>query len=120
MSQKTELHNITSVRSVTSDKRAGTVPYIDAKTAHNAEELLAEIGYKQELKRNFSTLQVFGIAFSIMGLLPSIASTIANGLTGGAVTAVWGWFVAGGFILLIGTAMSELASAIPTSGGLYY
>ncbi|KAG7661736.1 uncharacterized protein J8A68_004749, partial [[Candida] subhashii] len=39
-------------------------------------ELLKQIGYKQELRRHYSTVQVFGIAFSIMGLLPSIASTL--------------------------------------------
>jgi len=47
---------------------------IDARHAHNQEELLAEIGYKQELKRVFGTLEVFGVAWSIMGLLPSISS----------------------------------------------
>lgn len=30
------------------------------------EQLLAELGYKQEFKRAFSPVQVFGIAFSIM------------------------------------------------------
>jgi amino acid transporter len=84
------------------------------------EELLAEIGYKQELRRHYSTLQVFGIAFSIMGLLPSIASTIGIGLESGPAGLVWGWFCAGFFILIIGTSMTFLGSAIPTSGGLYY
>jgi len=47
---------------------------IDARHAHNQEELLAEIGYKQELKRVFNTFEVFGIAWSSMGLLASISS----------------------------------------------
>ena len=38
---------------------------------------LARMGYKQELRRQYSTLQVFAIAFSIMGLVPSIASTLS-------------------------------------------
>lgn len=37
---------------------------------------VAAMGYKQELKRNFTMIEIFGIAFSIMGLLPSIASTL--------------------------------------------
>lgn len=86
----------------------------------NAQVQLAEIGYKQELKRTFSTIQVFGIAFSIMGLLPSIATTMSIGLTSGSIGLVWGWFLGGAFILTIGIGMSELSSSIPTSGGLYY
>lgn len=107
------------LRSVTS-KNAGVVNYINAAEAHDASELLAQIGYKEELKRNMSPIQVFGIAFSIMGLLPSIASTMIGGLAGGPATLLWGWFIGGLFIVSIGYSMSELASAIPTSGGLYY
>lgn len=32
----------------------------------------------------------------------------------------WGWFLAGGLILFIGLSMAELASSMPTSGGLYF
>ena len=78
------------------------------------------MGYKQELKRNFSTLEVFGIAFSIMGLLPSIASTLAFSLPAGPAGMVWSWFVAGGCIFVVGLAMADLGSAMPTTGGLYY
>ncbi|CAK7210263.1 GABA-specific high-affinity permease [Sporothrix curviconia] len=83
-------------------------------------ELLAQMGYKQELKRNFSTLEVFGIAFSIMGILPSIASTLAFSLPAGPGGMVWSWFLASGCIFIVGLAMADLGSAMPTSGGLYY
>ncbi|EXJ61899.1 hypothetical protein A1O7_02330 [Cladophialophora yegresii CBS 114405] len=82
--------------------------------------VLAKMGYKQELRRNFSTLEVAGLAFSIMGLLPSIASTLAYSIPAGPVGLVWGWFLASGFIFIVGLAMSDLASSMPTSGGLYY
>ncbi|KAL8764853.1 MAG: hypothetical protein Q9203_006780 [Teloschistes exilis] len=65
---------------------------------------LAKLGYKQELRRNFTMLEVFGIAFSIMGLLPSIASVLAYSIPAGPVGMVW----------------ADLASAMPTSGGLYW
>ncbi|KAI4201146.1 MAG: hypothetical protein LQ350_003461 [Teloschistes chrysophthalmus] len=81
---------------------------------------LAKLGYKQELRRNFTMLEVFGIAFSIMGLLPSIASVLAYSIPAGPVGMVWGWFVAAGFIFIVGLAMADLASAMPTSGGLYW
>ncbi len=97
-----------------------TIGEINARTAHDDNELLAEIGYKPELRRHFSTIQVFGVAFSIMGLLPSIASTLSLGLNAGPVGMVWGWFCSSFFILCIGISMAELGSSIPTSGGLYY
>ena len=41
--------------------------------SYNDENKLASLGYKQEFKRVFSPLEVFGVAFSIIGLFPSIA-----------------------------------------------
>ena len=106
------LHKLTTIRS----------PLREIDPQHNAgdADLLAQIGYKQELRRHYSTLQVFGIAFSIMGLLPSIASTLSVGLESGPAGLVWGWFLSSIFILCIGISMAFLGSAIPTSGGLYY
>jgi len=65
-------------------------------------------------------IEVFGIAFSIMGLLPSIASTLAFSIPAGPVGMVWGWFLASMFIFIVGVAMADLGSAMPTSGGLYW
>ncbi|EGO02856.1 hypothetical protein SERLA73DRAFT_165793 [Serpula lacrymans var. lacrymans S7.3] len=85
------------------------------------EALLAQLGYKQEFKRAFTPLEVFGIAFSIIGLLPSIASVLFYAIpNGGPAAMVWGWAVASLFILCVGMSMAELASAAPTSGGLYF
>ncbi|KAF3940609.1 hypothetical protein ABW19_dt0209607 [Dactylella cylindrospora] len=83
-------------------------------------DMLARLGYAQELKRNFSKFEVMGIAFSIMGLLPSIASTLSFSIPAGPVGMVWGWFVASGFIFIVGVAMADLGSAMPTAGGLYW
>ncbi|KAI0049724.1 amino acid transporter [Auriscalpium vulgare] len=85
------------------------------------ESLLAELGYKQEFQRAFTPLEVFGVAFSIIGLLPSIASVLFYSIpNGGPAAMVWGWAVASIFILFVGMSMAELASAAPTSGGLYF
>jgi len=85
------------------------------------EDLLAELGYKQEFRRAFKPIEVFGVAFSIVGLLPSIASVLFYSLpNGGPAAMVWGWAVASCFIFIVGLSMAELASAAPTSGGLYF
>lgn len=114
------------LEAVTSDKRFYNntqnveMPLISALFSNDDNELLAQIGYKPELKRQFSTIQVFGVAFSIMGLLPSIASVMSLALLAGPAGAIWGWAISSIFILTIGIAMSENASFLPTSGGLYY
>ncbi|KAF2642155.1 gaba permease [Massarina eburnea CBS 473.64] len=82
--------------------------------------VLARLGYKQELRRNFGLVEVFGIAFSIMGLMPSISSTLTYSLAAGPAGLVWGWFTASAFIFVVGLAMADLGSAMPTSGGLYW
>ncbi|RAL10070.1 putative GABA permease [Aspergillus homomorphus CBS 101889] len=55
-------------------------------------QLLAALGYKQELRRHYSTVQVFAIAFSIMSLLPSIASALSFSVSAGPVGMVWVYY----------------------------
>ncbi|KAF3224987.1 GABA-specific high-affinity permease [Orbilia oligospora] len=81
---------------------------------------LAKLGYQQELKRNFSKLEILSVAFSILGLLPSIASSLVFAIPAGPVGMVWGWFIASGFTFLVSVAMADLGSAMPTAGGLYW
>ncbi|OPB43424.1 Amino acid transporter PotE [Trichoderma guizhouense] len=81
---------------------------------------LASIGYKQELQRHYSSVQVFAIAFSIMGLLPSISATLWFSVPAGPVGMVWGWFSASALIFVVGLAIADLGSSLPTSGGLYW
>ena len=47
------------------------------------DALLASLGYKAVLKREFTALEVFGLIFSIIGLLPSIASTLVYSMPAG-------------------------------------
>lgn len=122
------LHPVLSeiLEAVTSDKRYFNnthnveLPMPDALHATSDNDLLAQIGYKPELKRRFSMIQVFGVSFSIMSLLPSVASILSHALLAGPAGAVWGWLISSVLILTIGLAMSENASYQPTSGGLYY
>jgi len=82
--------------------------------------MLAKLGYKQELQRNFTMLEVFGIASSIMGLLASIAGTLSYSVPAGPAGMVWGWFLVSMFIFFVGLAMADLGSAMPTSAGSYW
>ncbi|ANB14601.1 Uga4p [Sugiyamaella lignohabitans] len=77
------------------------VPTTEKPTVTDDDHLLMQLGYKPELRRNFSVIQVFGIAFSIMSLLPSIASVLALNLPAGGC-ATWGWLAASVCILTVG------------------
>jgi len=57
------------------------------------DALLAALGYKAELKREFKPLEVFGLAFSIIGLLPSIASTLVYSMPAGGPVGMVAPFV---------------------------
>ncbi|ORY75312.1 amino acid/polyamine transporter I [Leucosporidium creatinivorum] len=84
-------------------------------------ELLAELGYEQEFKREFSLISCMAFAFSIMGVIASVSSTFEFGLSGGGhVGIIWGWLLPGFFVLPVAAVLAELASSMPTSGGLYF
>lgn len=61
------------------------------------------------------------MSFSVLCLVPSIASTIGYSLgysgTGGAV---WGWLISSLAIQATAFSIAELCSSMPTAGGLYY
>ncbi|KAJ7197405.1 amino acid/polyamine transporter I [Mycena pura] len=85
------------------------------------EALLARLGYKQEFKRDFSRMELFGLFFAIDGIVQSIAAVLLFSIPyGGPVAMVWGWFTCCCFIVIVSLAMAELGSAAPTAGGLYY
>ncbi|MCU0270138.1 MAG: amino acid permease [Acidimicrobiales bacterium] len=85
------------------------------------ERRLAELGYRQELGRSWSGFSNFAISFSIISILAGCFTTFGQAWNnGGPVAMSIGWPVISAFILLIGLCMSELVSAYPTSGGIYY
>ncbi|CAB63537.1 Amino acid permease [Schizosaccharomyces pombe] len=94
--------------------------YDDQGDIDNPEEL-AELGYKQEFRRQLSLFGIFSISFSVLGMLPSVASTLVFGLWYvGYPGLLWAWLIAMFFLICVSMSMAEICSAMPTSGGLYY
>ncbi|KAI9929207.1 hypothetical protein MW887_001615 [Aspergillus wentii] len=89
---------------------------------HDDDELLlARIGYKQELRREFSKWSTISYAISILGVLGSVPATFGAPLAaGGPATAVWCWFLGSCMAMCIGSSVAELVSAYPTAGGMYF
>jgi amino acid transporter len=85
------------------------------------EKQLAKLGYSQDLNRSWSGFSNFAISFSIISILAGCFTSFALGWNNGGPAAIaWGWPILTVFILIIGMCMSELVSAYPTSGGIYW
>src|SRR6476620_10710548 len=85
------------------------------------ERHLAKLGYVQELNRSWSGFSNFAISFSIISILAGCFTSFGLGWNNGGPAAIaWGWPIVSIFILIVGLCMSELVSAMPTSGGIYW
>ncbi len=93
----------------------------ELKNMNDDEKHLAKLGYSQELNRSWSGFSNFAISFSIISILAGCFTNFGAGFNnGGPISISWSWPILGLFILLIGFTMSELVSAYPTSGGIYW
>jgi amino acid transporter len=94
----------------------------DAGRHESADEhRLAELGYKQELQRAWSSFSNFAISFTIISVLAGTFTTFGQAWNaGGPIAASIGWPVICCFVLLVAVSMSELTSAFPTAGGPYW
>ncbi len=82
---------------------------------------LHKLGYAQELLRSMGGFSNFAISFSIISILTGAVILYDYGLAWAGTAAVLiGWPLVTVFVLLIAASMSEIASAYPTAGGLYY
>src|SRR5215468_5844755 len=90
-------------------------------TADTDEELLAHLGYRQELRRKLSGFSNFAVSFSIISILAGAITSyyIAMG-AGGPAAITLGWLFVGGMVTLVALAMAEVCSTYPTAGALYW
>ena len=85
------------------------------------ERGLAEMGYKQELHRGWSSFTNFAISFTIISVLAGPVTNFSFAWNaGGPVAISIGWPILCAFVLLVAFSMAELTSAMPTAGGPYW
>ena len=98
-------------------------PSVDANPGSESldEGTLADLGYKQELKRDWGLLHNFGVSFSIISVITGMTTLFEYGLTtGGPGVMSVGWIIVSMFTIFVGLGMAEITSAHPTSGGPYF
>lgn len=82
---------------------------------------LAEMGYTQDMKRNYSVLSVLGVGFSLTNSWFGISAALITGInSGGPVAIVYGIILIALISTCVGMSLSELASAYPNAGGQYF
>jgi amino acid transporter len=90
-------------------------------TQGSDEKRLAELGYNQSLNRAWSSFSNFAISFTIISVLAGCFTTYGQAWNfGGPIAISIGWPLISIPILIIGFCMSELVSAYPTAGGIYW
>jgi choline transport protein len=81
---------------------------------------MARMGRSQELRRNFKSLSVFGLAITTMstwmGMLFGNVFSLTNG---GLAGTIWVYFASWMFTFSLAASLAEMASMAPTSGGQY-
>eukprot|EP00271_Cylindrocystis_brebissonii_P011515 TRINITY_DN29357_c0_g1_i1.p1 TRINITY_DN29357_c0_g1~~TRINITY_DN29357_c0_g1_i1.p1 ORF type:complete len:549 (-),score=86.21 TRINITY_DN29357_c0_g1_i1:1360-3006(-) len=87
----------------------------------SSEKRLNELGYKQEMKREMNLLDILSIGFALgnpfISLIPLFYIPLSYG---GPVAVVWPWWPVFFFVIMIGLSLSEICSAYPTMGSLYF
>ena len=98
-----------------------SAPWDKMKPAVSDDELLASMGHKAELKRNFSPLAMLGLAFAILNSWTALSASLNLALpSGGPTSVIWGLVTAGICNMSLALSLAEFLSAYPTAGGQYH
>lgn len=92
------------------------------KSSIDADALkLAEMGYTQDMSRNFSVWSVLGVGFSLTNSWFGISAALITGInSGGPILIIYGIILIALISTCVGISLSELASALPNAGGQYF
>ncbi len=90
-------------------------------TRDQDDDVLAKLGHKAELNRNFSPLAMLGLAFAILNSWTALSASLSLALpSGGPTSVIWGLITAGICNLCLAASLAEFLSAYPTAGGQYH
>lgn len=82
---------------------------------------LAQMGYTQDLKRNYTWFSLLGVGFSLTNSWWGISAALITGISsGGPIQIVYGLIFFALISTCVGISLSELASALPNAGGQYF
>jgi choline transport protein len=84
-------------------------------------DLINASGHIQELDRNFSLLSAAGVGLVVGSVWPAVGGSILVAIfDGGPPGVIYEFIVVSIFYWIVAASIAELASAIPSSGGVYH
>ncbi|KAJ5534387.1 hypothetical protein N7527_000641 [Penicillium freii] len=90
-------------------------------TAMDRVRLESALGHKQELSRNFGLWSLTSLGIVIANSWASTGGTIVAALqNGGPMAVLYGLILVSVFYTTISASLAELASSMPSAGGVYY
>lgn len=93
----------------------------DFKSEDTDAAALAQMGYTQDLKRNYTWFSLLGVGFALTNSWWGISAALITGInSGGPVQIVYGLILFALISTCVGISLSELASALPNAGGQYF
>lgn len=111
--------------SLTTPSQAGTTPSphagdsgLDARGTDD-RTYLAQLGYKQELKRSLGFFSSFAVQWTTIAVAGGLALSLGAGLNQVGPLAFFAWLIAAGLQMLVGLSVAEGVSAYPLAGGAY-
>lgn len=79
---------------------------------------LAEMGYKQDMKRNFSLWSILGVAFSLTNSWFGVSASMVTGInSGGPVLLIYGILLIALVTSCAAISLGELVSSMPNASG---
>ncbi len=88
---------------------------------HDDAEMLHKFGYAQELRRRMSSFGNFAMSFMVIGMFWCACVNIQQGIgTAGMFGISVAWLIGSAIAVSTALSLAEIASAIPTAGGLYH
>ncbi|OAG44290.1 hypothetical protein AYO21_01286 [Fonsecaea monophora] len=97
-----------------------TVPPVNRQSL-NDEQLLAALGHKQELQRDFSIWSLGSLCLCLMATWEALSSVVAAALiSGGAPCLFYNYIISFAGTVAIALSLAEISSIWPTAGGQYH
>ena len=92
-----------------------------APTERRRSSLVNASGHAQEIDRNFNLLSLCGVGLVVGNVWPALGGTILVAIfNGGPPGVIYEFIVVSIFYWIVAASIAELASAIPSSAGVYH
>jgi urea carboxylase system permease len=83
------------------------------------DQLLAKLGYRQELTRSLGLFSTFATGFAFISILTGMFLLFGFTYASGGPASFWAWMIAVGGQMLFALAFAELAVKYPLTGSVY-